>query len=122
MLKIRCNKQPEQPMTKPPSAKNAGAKAKAEKELQEAFLQLRTADECRRFLRDLCTPKEIVDLADRWWVAKLLDEGKHSYRDIHDLTGVSVTTIGRVARFLQQEDFQGYRLVLDRGKSRGKKA
>jgi uncharacterized protein YerC len=37
-----------------------------------------------------------------------------SYRDIHALTGVSVTTIGRVARFLQQESFRGYRLVLDR--------
>src|ERR1700744_2129948 len=104
-------------MTKP-SDKHAGGRAKAEKDLQEAFLKLQTADECRRFMRDLCTPKEIVDLSDRWWVAKLLDEGKHSYREIHDLTGVSVTTIGRVARFLQQEDFQGYRLVLDRLKHR----
>ncbi len=88
--------------------------AKAEKELVEAMLTLRNADECRRFLYDLCTPKEIADLADRWWVARLLDEGKHSYRDIHVLTKVSVTTIGRVARFLQQESFKGYRLVLDR--------
>ena len=108
-------------MTKLPSAKHQGAKAKAEKDLHEAFLKLQTADECRRFLRDLCTPKEIVDLSDRWWVARLLDEGKLSYRDIHDMTGVSVTTIGRVARFLQQEDFHGYRLVLDRVKSRPKK-
>jgi TrpR-related protein YerC/YecD len=105
-------------MTKPLAAKNAAAKAKAEKELYEAVLKLKTVDECRRFLRDLCTPKEITDLADRWWIARLLDEGKHSYRDIHDLTGVSVTTIGRVARFLQQEDFKGYRLVLDRTKSK----
>ena len=106
-------------MTKP-SPKNGAAKAKAEKDLCEALLRLRTADECHRFLRDLCTPKEIIDLADRWWVARLLDQGKHSYRDIHDMTGVSVTTIGRVARFLQQEDFKGYRLVLDRVKA-GKK-
>ena len=93
-------------------------KAKAEKDLIEALLSLRTADECRRFLHDVCTPKEIADLADRWWVARLLEEGKHSYRDIHDLTGVSVTTIGRVARFLQQENFQGYRLVIDRMKDK----
>ncbi len=92
-------------------------KAKAEKELIEALLQLRDADECRRFLRDLCTPKEIADLADRWLVAQLLEQGQHSYRDIHELTGVSVTTIGRVARFLQQENFQGYRLVIDRMKN-----
>ncbi len=87
---------------------------KAETALIEALLALQSADEARRFLHDVCTPKEIADLADRWWVARLLDEGKHSYRDIHELTGVSVTTIGRVARFLQQESFKGYRLVIDR--------
>jgi TrpR-related protein YerC/YecD len=101
----------------PAGNKALAAKAKAEKDLGEAFLQLRDADEARRFLRDICTPKEIHDLADRWWVARLLDEDKHSYREIHDLTGVSVTTIGRVARFLQQENFQGYRLVIDRQKN-----
>lgn len=105
-------------MSKPSALRNAAPKAKAEKELGAALLHLRTADEARRFLRDICTPKEIVDLSDRWWVARLLDQGRHSYRDIHDLTGVSVTTIGRVARFLQQENFQGYRLVLDRMKPR----
>ena len=90
------------------------ANAKAEKDLIEAFLSLDNADECRRFLHDICTPKEIADLADRWWVAQLLDEGKYSYRDIHDMTKVSVTTIGRVARFLQQENFQGYRQILNK--------
>jgi len=92
-------------------------KAKAEEELIEAFLTLRNIDEYRRFLHDICTPKEIADLADRWWVARLLHKGEHSYRDIHTLTKVSVTTIGRVARFLQQESFHGYKLVLDRLKS-----
>jgi TrpR-related protein YerC/YecD len=90
------------------------ANAKAEKELIEALLSLENADECKRFLRDICTPKEIADLSDRWLVARLLDQGKHSYREIHDLTGVSVTTVGRVARFLQQENYQGYRLIIDR--------
>jgi TrpR-related protein YerC/YecD len=109
--------EPRMPKGKTPPAKNLAAKAKAEKDLCDALLQLRDADECRRFLRDLCTPKEINDLSDRWWVARLLDEGKHSYRDLHDLTGVSVTTVGRVARFLQQENFKGYRLIIDRLKS-----
>ena len=89
-------------------------KDKAEKDLIAAFLSLETADEGRRFLKDICTPKEIADLADRWLVARLLDEGKLSYREIHAQTGVSVTTVGRVARFLQQENYHGYRLVLDR--------
>ncbi len=90
------------------------ANAKAVQSLIEAFLALDNVDEARRFLHDICTPKEIADLADRWWVARLLDEGQYSYRDIHDMTGVSVTTIGRVARFLQQENYQGYRLVLNK--------
>ena len=92
--------------------------AKAEAELYEAFVSLRNVEECRRFIYDICTPKEITDIADRWWVARLLDEGKLSYREIHAQTGVSVTTVGRVARFLQQESFQGYRLILDRRKGK----
>jgi TrpR-related protein YerC/YecD len=92
--------------------------AKAEKELSEAFLALETVDECRRFLHDICTPKEISDLSERWLVARILDEGKLSYREIHTQTGVSVTTVGRVARFLQQENYQGYRTVIDRLKNK----
>ena len=99
------------------SLKSSAAKAKAEKDLCEAFVCLKNADDAHRFLRDLCTPKEINDLADRLWVARLLDEGAHSYREIYRMTGVSVTTIGRVARFLQQENYAGYRRVIDRMKS-----
>jgi TrpR-related protein YerC/YecD len=88
----------------------------AEDALLDALLVLKTRDEMRRFLRDVCTPKEMADLADRWWVARLLDAGGHSYRDIHAMTGVSVTTVGRVARFLQQEPYQGYKVALERGR------
>lgn len=94
--------------------------AKAESELFGAVAHLRTADEARRFLYDLCTPQELADMADRWRVARMLDEGKLSYREIHAETGVSVTTVGRVARFLQQENFQGYRMIIDRVKGKGK--
>ena len=82
--------------------------------LCEALLTLKTADEARRFLRDLSTPGELQALAERWRVARLLDEGELSYREISAETGVSTTTVTRVARFLTQEDHQGYRLVLDR--------
>ena len=68
----------------------------------------------QRFLIDLCSPAELRALAERWHVARLLDEGRLSYRQISDMTGVSTTTIGRVARFLTNEPHQGYRLVLDR--------
>jgi TrpR-related protein YerC/YecD len=53
------------------------------------------------FLRDLCTPAELEAMCDRWKVVPLLRAGE-PYRGIHDRTGVSVTTIGRVARTLEQ--------------------
>ena len=82
--------------------------------LARALLSLKDADECRKFLSDLCTRKELRELAERLVIARLLDAGGMSYRDISAATGASTTTVGRVARFLQQEPHQGYRIVLDR--------
>jgi TrpR-related protein YerC/YecD len=82
-------------------------------DLCAALLVPRDGAEMRRFLTDLCTPAEVRTLAERWHVARLLDGTKLSYRDIHDGTGVSTTTIVRVARFLRQEPHQGYRQTLD---------
>ena len=83
------------------------------KELCQALLTPETADEMARLLIDLCTPQEIRTLAERWHVARLLDGTDLSYRDIHDATGVSTTTIVRIARFLRQEPHQGYRAAID---------
>jgi TrpR-related protein YerC/YecD len=80
--------------------------------LFDAVVSLRNINECRNFLRDLCTPAELQALVDRWQVVKLLEE-ELPYRQIHDMTGVSVTTIGRVARFLT-EGFGGYQAALSR--------
>ncbi len=79
-----------------------------------ALLQPRDSAEMRALLADICTPGEIRSLAERWRVAQLLQEGALSYREIHDATGVSTTTITRVARFLRDEPHGGYRLALDR--------
>ena len=73
--------------------------ALAERNLYAAIAALRTAQECRAFLRDLCTPAELQAMADRWAVVEWLRRGL-PYREIHAVTGVSVTTISRVARFL----------------------
>ena len=73
----------------------------------------RDVGEMRLLLTDLCTPAEVRTLAERWHVARLLDGTDLSYRDIHDATGVSTTTIVRVARFLKQEPHQGYRRTID---------
>jgi TrpR-related protein YerC/YecD len=82
-------------------------------QLCDALLTPRTPEEMRRLLRDLCTPSELRALAERWHVARLLDGTDLSYRDIHDGTGVSTTTIVRVGRFLRQEPHQGYRSAID---------
>jgi TrpR-related protein YerC/YecD len=84
------------------------------RELCDVLLTPRNADEMARLLADLCTPAEVRTMAERWHVARLLDEGRLSYREIHDATGVSTTTIVRVARFLKQEPHQAYRLALSR--------
>lgn len=80
--------------------------------LYRAMLTLRTPTEVRQFLLDICTPAELEAIVDRWWTASLLDQG-HSYREISDITGVSVTTIGRVARSLTMGE-DGYRMALRR--------
>ena len=82
-------------------------------DLCRALLMPRDEQEIGRFLVDLCTPAEIRTLAERWHVARLLDGTDLSYRQIHDGTGVSTTTIVRVGRFLRQEGHQGYRAAID---------
>ena len=90
-------------------------------ELATALAALRSPAEARALLADLCTPAEVHSLAERWHVARLLDAGKLTYREIHEATGVSTTTIVRVARFLKQEDNRGYRLLLDRRRKGSRK-
>lgn len=80
--------------------------------LSEALLSLESAQEVKLFLEDLCTPAEVEAMVDRWRVAQLVDQG-YSYRDIREMTEVSVTTIGRVARFIEHGT-GGYRTALDR--------
>lgn len=82
-------------------------------ELCDALLTPDTQEEMRRLLKDLCTPAELKALAERWHVARLLDGTNLSYREIHEGTGVSTTTIVRVGRFLRQEPYRGYRGAID---------
>jgi TrpR-related protein YerC/YecD len=82
-------------------------------ELCAALLTPPDGEAMAHLLDDLCTPAEIDSLAERWHVARLLDGASLSYRDIHDATGVSTTTIVRVARFLRQEPHRGYRRAID---------
>lgn len=85
-------------------------------DLAGALVTLRSGDEALRFLRDLCTVNELKELAQRWHVARLLDEGV-SYHEISERTGASSATISRVGQWLRYGR-DGYRLVIDRGRRR----
>lgn len=69
--------------------------------LAAALAALPDAGQVRAFLEDLCTPAELEAITDRWRVVPLLAQGI-PYREIHDQTLVSVTTIGRVARTMER--------------------
>ena len=81
--------------------------------LADALLVPATRSQMLALLTDLCTPAELHSLAERWHVAQLLDGTDLSYRDISEGTGVSPTTVTRVARFLRTEPHQGYRATID---------
>ena len=88
-------------------------------ELADALVTLRSREEYRRFLRDLCTLSELEALAHRWQIARLLDEGKSSYLDISERVGASTATVTRVAQWLRA-GAGGYRVALERAKRKRK--
>ena len=85
-------------------------------DLCAALLLLKNKTEAYNFLKDLCTPQEIQALTERWRCCRLLATGDLSYREINKITGASLTTIGRVARFLKDESYHGYLTILKRTK------
>ena len=83
----------------------------------EAIAAIKNAHEAEMFLGDLCTPAELEAMSDRWRVVPLLKAEK-SYQKIHEETGVSVTTVGRVARTLMLGS-GGYQLIYARLGAKG---
>lgn len=77
-----------------------------------AILQLQDVEECHKFFEDICTVKEVQDMAQRLDAAILLDEGA-GYQQIAEEVGISTVTISRVKRCLNY-GAGGYRMVLDR--------
>ena len=84
------------------------------KDLYESILLLEKPEELERFFVDIMTPAEIKAIKERWRVCQLLAHNQLSYREIHQITGASLTTIGRVARFLREEKNHGYKAILDK--------
>ena len=80
--------------------------------LVEALLSLKNKEECKAFLEDALTTKEIIDLGQRLVVAKMLSE-QTVYNKIAEETGASTATISRVNRsYLYGKG--GYQTVLER--------
>ena len=84
--------------------------------LFEGVLSLETVEECYNFFEDLCTITELRAMAQRFQVAKMLDQGQ-IYSDIVHETGASTATISRVNKCLIYGT-DGYRMVLDRVKDK----
>ena len=81
-------------------------------QLFDAILALKDREECSKFFEDICTIKEVLDLAQRLDVAVLLDQGV-SYQNIAQQINVSTATISRVSRCLNYGS-GGYQLALER--------
>lgn len=84
--------------------------------LCNAFLNLKSKEECYRFFEDLCTINEIKAMEQRLQVARMLRE-KKTYNDIAKTTGASTATISRVNRCLNYGS-NGYNTILDRIKAK----
>ncbi len=87
------------------------------RELFAAILRLDDADEAAAFFRDLCTLGELRDMAQRWAVVRLLEQGLH-YADISRRTGASTATITRIASWLHHGE-GGYRRMVERLRESG---
>jgi TrpR-related protein YerC/YecD len=81
-------------------------------DLLRAILALRNIEEAKKFFRDLLTEQEIIEFGKRWQAAKMLNE-KIPYSEIIRKTGLSSTTVARVAKWLNR-GMGGYKLILNR--------
>lgn len=80
--------------------------------LYKTILSLNNENEAEKFFRDLLTEAEIKEFANRWKVARMLNE-KVQYEVIAKETGMSSTTIARISKWLNK-GMGGYKLMLKR--------
>lgn len=79
--------------------------------LFEAILNLKTTEDCYKFFEDICTIKELQDMAQRLDVAFLLTEGMN-YQKISQEVNVSTATISRVSKCLNYGS-GGYKAAIE---------
>ena len=86
--------------------------SEAASRLYQAILNLETEEECAAFFQDICSIKELKDIAQRLEVATMLHSGKN-YQEVSRETGASTATICRVNKCLNYGS-GGYRQALSR--------
>ena len=79
--------------------------------LFQTISDLKTKEECRAYFEDLCTIKELQDMAQRLDAAILLSQG-YSYKKIMESVNISTATIGRVSKCLNYGT-GGYKAVIE---------
>ena len=83
----------------------------------KAVLSLENIEECYAFFEDLCTAKELMDMAQRFEVASLLYKG-NNYTSISARTGASTATISRVNKSVLYGN-DGYKTAIERLDGKG---
>ena len=87
--------------------------------LYRALLSLDTMDDCKHFLKDLCTESEIIEMSRRLKAARMLNDGT-VYSEISSQTGLSTATISRVNHCVKYGS-EGYVKVIKKLKLEDKK-
>ncbi|MGN0823490.1 MAG: YerC/YecD family TrpR-related protein [Candidatus Coproplasma sp.] len=80
-------------------------------ELYELIVKLSSVEDCRAFFDDLCTYKELEQMAQRAYAAKLMLEGK-TYSEIIAETEISSATLSRISRAIAHGS-GGYKKFID---------
>ena len=81
-------------------------------DLYDLIASLKSREDCRALFSDMCTNKEIEQMAQRIYAARLLIEGK-TYNQVIEETDISSATLSRVSRCVQYGE--GYRKFLADG-------
>lgn len=68
--------------------------------LYEFIASLDTAEDCRALFEDMCTVKEVENMAERCYAAKLLLQGD-TYAQVMEKADISSATLSRVSRCVQ---------------------
>lgn len=87
--------------------------------LYRSIVSIDTVEDCRHFLKDLCTESEILEMSRRLKAARMLNEGM-VYSEISAQTGLSTATISRVNHCVKYGS-EGYVKVLKRLKLEDKR-